>query len=186
MAEVGETGKRVWLSQWRVENCQQMCLASMETDIETSVDISKKAGAKQATLLMCVSFPDFLWGCTGVGIVPCQDEDPPDMRNSTVTLTRILCPPFISLIRLAIVLFVPSWGPRGEKFIKDFFHALAALPHIQWALNKYWLINRMDGYDLRKRSCQWNGCRWKRETRLRRGKDWWLGEKQRKQAETSL
>lgn len=66
-----------------------MCLASMEKDIETSVDISKEAGDKQASLLMCVSFPEFLWGCTGVDVVPCQSEDPPGMRNSTVTLTRM-------------------------------------------------------------------------------------------------
>lgn len=80
----------------------------MEKDIETSVDRSKKAGDKQASLLMYVSFPAFLWGCTGLGIVTCQNEDPAGMRNSTVTLTRILCPPFVSLITLAIVLFVPS------------------------------------------------------------------------------
>lgn len=46
------------------------------------------------------------WGCTAVGSVTCQSEDPPGVRNCAVTLQRVSCPLFRSLITLAITYFI--------------------------------------------------------------------------------
>lgn len=107
------------------------------------------------------------------------------MRNSVLSVSQGFDALLIPLITLVITCFVWVFL-RSEKLKNNFFHARAALPHIQQTLSKYWLIKWMDGCDLRKISPWRNAWGWKREDRLQRTVCWWSGKKQRKRTQTNL